>query len=192
MKALIFVDYHNHHYNLPLLAKKAEEADIIICAGDFTIFEMDMELTLRAFEEWGKPIYLIHGNHEEEEALKTICERLKHTFFIHNKELDVNGVRLIGWGGGGFNTHDKGLEIARNGWRASEQKTILVTHAPPYGTTLDDIGRHVGNKTIRDVIETLQPDYCIAGHIHETAGAQDNIGKTTIINPGAAGKIITI
>jgi len=192
MKILIFVDYHNHHHNYPLLAQKAKEADIIICAGDFTIFEMDMEPTLRTFEEWGKPIYIIHGNHEGEEELEELCERLEHTIFIHNKEVEINDVRLIGWGGGGFNTKDKGLEIARNAWRHSGQKTILVTHAPPYGTTLDDIGRHVGNKTIRDVIETLQPDYAIAGHIHETAGAQDKIGKTTIINPGPTGMIITI
>ena len=72
-------------------------------------------------------------------------------------------------------------------------QTILVTHQPPYKTALDPIyGEHVGSTSIRKFIKEHQPDYCITGHIHENEGKTDKLGKTIIVNPGPAGKIIEI
>jgi Icc-related predicted phosphoesterase len=41
----------------------------------------------------------------------------------------------------------------------------------------------VGSSTVRKFIEEVQPDVCLTGHIHE-AKAEDQIGKTRIVNPG--------
>ena len=73
------------------------------------------------------------------------------------------------------------------------QKIVLVTHQPPLGTTLDLLGnKHVGNKDYRQWIERLQPKLVIAGHLHETAGATDIIGKTRVVNPGWEGMVIEL
>ena len=63
--------------------------------------------------------------------------------------------------------------------------TILVTHAPPLNTKTDVLpsGLHVGSESIRRVIEEFQPTLNLCGHIHESV-AIDEIGKTTVVNPG--------
>jgi Icc-related predicted phosphoesterase len=79
--------------------------------------------------------------------------------------------------------------------------TILVLHAPPYGTNIDLapaldkdlryvtkggqlIFEHVGSKGIRKIIEKYQPLLGLHGHIHESKG-YDKIGRTLVINPGS-------
>lgn len=66
------------------------------------------------------------------------------------------------------------------------ERLVLVSHTPPHGTTTDVVGSgaHVGSKAVREFIERVQPEVCITGHIHE-ARAEDVIGKTRVINPGA-------
>lgn len=63
---------------------------------------------------------------------------------------------------------------------------LLVSHTPPMNTACDCIGGgvHVGSTAVRDFIETVQPELCLCGHIHEATGT-DSIGRTTIINAGA-------
>ena len=68
----------------------------------------------------------------------------------------------------------------------------MITHIPPFGTKLDNLGVFTGSKGIRKVIEESQPDFCLCGHIHETAGLKDLIGKTKIINVGKEGTIINL
>jgi len=73
------------------------------------------------------------------------------------------------------------------------KKIILVTHAPPYRTNLDNIeGDSCGNKAIRNFIDKVKPDLVISGHLHENAGKGDKIKNTRLINPGPFGKIIVI
>ena len=73
------------------------------------------------------------------------------------------------------------------------KKVILVTHAPPYQTRLDKIGdSFVGNRSIRNFIESNNPMLAISGHFHENSGKDDRIGKTVVINPGPFGKLIRI
>ena len=64
-------------------------------------------------------------------------------------------------------------------------KLILVAHDPPYGSKAARLpnGENVGNRSVREFIEKVQPDVCITGHIHEADG-EDFIGKTQVINPG--------
>jgi Icc-related predicted phosphoesterase len=79
------------------------------------------------------------------------------------------------------------------------RNSVFNLHAPPYGTTLDDVpeltedltpklgGRSlvpVGSRAVRDVIEEHQPLLGLHGHIHEGKGAI-RLGKTLCINPGS-------
>jgi len=64
-------------------------------------------------------------------------------------------------------------------------RLILVAHDPPYGSKTARLphGENVGNRSVLEFIEKIQPDVCITGHIHEADG-EDFIGKTKVINPG--------
>jgi len=64
-------------------------------------------------------------------------------------------------------------------------KLILVAHDPPFGSKAADLpsGQNVGNRSVLEFIERVQPDICLTGHIHEAA-SEDFIGKTKVVNPG--------
>jgi Icc-related predicted phosphoesterase len=79
------------------------------------------------------------------------------------------------------------------------KNSVFNLHAPPYGSTLDDVpeltedltpklgGRSlvpVGSRAVRDVIMEYQPLLGLHGHIHEGKGAV-RLKKTLCINPGS-------
>jgi len=79
------------------------------------------------------------------------------------------------------------------------KQSVFNLHAPPYGSTLDDVpeltedltpklgGRSlvpVGSHAVRDVIMEVQPLLGLHGHIHEGKGAI-HLKKTLCINPGS-------
>ncbi len=67
-------------------------------------------------------------------------------------------------------------------------KLILVAHDPPLGSkaALLPSGENVGNRSVLEFIQRVQPDICLTGHIHE-AESEDYIGRTKILNPGMLG-----
>ena len=64
-------------------------------------------------------------------------------------------------------------------------KLILVAHDPPLGSKAAQLpsGENVGNRSVLEFIQRVQPDICLTGHIHE-AESEDFIGRTKILNPG--------
>ncbi|MBN1661005.1 MAG: metallophosphoesterase [Anaerolineae bacterium] len=79
------------------------------------------------------------------------------------------------------------------------RNSVFNFHAPPYGSTLDDVpeltedltpklgGRSlvpVGSTAVRDLLKEHQPLLGLHGHIHEGKGAI-RVGKTLCINPGS-------
>ena len=102
---------------------------------------------------------------------------------------------FIGYGGLGFSQEDEEFDsfIDDNKEFLKNKKTIIVTHAPPFHTELDLIGKkHAGNKNIKQYIVDYKPLYAISGHFHEHAGKEMLLGQTVLINPGPLGKIIDL
>lgn len=88
-----------------------------------------------------------------------------------------------------------------------EGKIIFVSHNIAHNTKLDKISlkalktaskgrygrkikkkklkRHYGSKMARRIINSYQPLLHLGGHIHEALG-KDKVGKTILVNPGAA------
>jgi uncharacterized protein len=64
-------------------------------------------------------------------------------------------------------------------------KLILVAHDPPFGSKAAELpgGENVGNRSVAEFIQRIQPDICLTGHIHEAA-SEEFIGKTKVVNPG--------
>ncbi|MBU0665916.1 MAG: metallophosphoesterase [Nanoarchaeota archaeon] len=195
MKILAFTDNHGDPEDLKAVKKKVKNADIIICGGDITIFEHEIEYNMQKINDFGKEVLIIHGNHESDFVIRELSKYFKNIRFMHKKHYEKDGHLFFGYGGGGFAISDKEFEKKSKSIEKlmKEKKTILILHGPPYKTKLDNIGgAHVGNKSFTNFIKKTQPELVICGHIHECFHRKDKIGKTRIINPGPDGEIIEI
>jgi Icc-related predicted phosphoesterase len=197
MKLLSFVDLHGDNKLLKKLVARAkkEDIDFVVAAGDLTQFETNLDYILNKLDSIEKPGLIIHGNHEEEDSIQKAVKKTKHCKEFHEKEVKIKDFIFLGYGGGGFSLEDPEFRKIARKWYGNHQrdKVILVTHAPPFGTSLDKLDkRHVGNKDIRSFIERIKPKLVICGHIHETAGKKDKLGETPVIHPGWEGMVVEL
>ncbi len=195
MKILAFVDIHEDIKALNKIIDKSHSADLLVCAGDLTVFEQNMDLMLSMLNRIGKPVLIIPGNHETSTNLRKSCSLFKNIICLHKRSYEVGNYLFFGHGGGGFSTHNPQFEkIAKVFSRkiTNEKKAVFVSHEPPYGTKLDLINGHCGSKSLRKFIKENNLKLVICGHLHENKNKIDKIGNTIIINPGPYGKIIDI
>lgn len=195
MNILAFADLHAQKASIDEIRKKSKQADVIVAAGDLSLFGHHLEEVMIFLASLAKPVLVIHGNHETEEEIVTRTTGQVH--FLHGLSWVYNDVLFLGWGGGGFSLRDEEFEKKASTpfLIASKQyKTVVfVTHQPPYGTKIDFIyGHHAGNKSFRAFIKQAQPTVAISGHLHETAKKKDILGKTVLVNPGHNGMILTV
>ncbi|MBW3011670.1 metallophosphoesterase [Candidatus Woesearchaeota archaeon] len=199
MKIFAFTDLHGDLEALRKIHNKIEKEkpELILCAGDLSIFEDHFSLLVSELDSFGLPVLLIHGNHESESLVRNAARMFSNIKDLHKKTYKKSDTLFLGYGGGGFSLVDEGFvkiskkfkdEIRKH----KPKKIVLMTHAPPYNTKVDQIhGNCAGNKSIRDFIEKVKPDIVICGHLHENEGKQDKIGSSRIINPGYEGKTLT-
>lgn len=201
MKLLAFTDTHGSLLALKRIEQKVktQKPDLLVCAGDISIFEHGILGVMKKLNKLNKKIIMVHGNHEDESTLFKCSKLFKNIVFIHKRHFIENNILFLGYGGGGFSLVDKEFEkttqikfkkiIKEN----KDKKIIFITHAPPYKTKLDKlVGGHCGNKSIRNFIEKNKIDLLICGHLHENFGKEGSIGKTKVVNPGPFGKVFIL
>ncbi len=195
MKILAFSDLHGNKKVFNKLIEKSKRCDLIVCAGDISIFSINLEKIISKFKTTKKQLLIIPGNHESPHSL----EKIKEDFLIplHKNLYRIDNIVFIGYGTDGFSLVDKEFEVFIDKIKLklkNDDKLILVTHGPPYGTKLDFLPyfEHVGNKSYRKAIISLRPFLHICGHLHENFNKKDKLVNTFIINPGPEGKIINI
>ncbi len=200
MQLLAFTDLHGNRRALVTVQRRARTASILACTGDLTVFGHDMKELLEELDRIGKPVLMLHGNHEDEDELKAACAQCKNIFFLHLQRADVNDWHFLAYGGGGFSERYEDFEewMRAPAWRKIDwSRTIVLSHAPPYGTKLDDVGEpgepwHVGSKSLRKLIQQREPLLTIAGHIHEAFRTEDRIGRSLVVNPGPSGQLFDL
>lgn len=201
MRILAFTDLHGSKGALKKLrsAVKRKKPDLMVCCGDLSIFEMNLDTLIQKVDKLNVPVLMVHGNHEDQETMSALCEATKNITFIHGRAHAIDSFLFLGYGGDGFSIIDK--EFARLAKtfrkelkRHKDKASILITHAPPYGTKLDELldEQHCGNRSIRSFISRTQPQLALCGHIHENFGREDKIQRTRILNPGPYGKIVRV
>lgn len=195
MKILAFTDVHANKRMLLKLVHKARDADIMLCCGDLSLFGDGLRQALKLLTRAGKPLLLIHGNHEEETVIEHLS--MKHVIPFHRKSYRMGNYLFLGHGGGGFSLTDHKLEKRLHQLKEKIRegdKIIFVTHAPPYGTELDllPLFGHVGCRTITKAIKELKPHLFLCGHLHENFNVHQKLDRTLMINPGPLGKIIEL
>ena len=198
MKFLAFTDIHEDKKAVKALVKRAMEDDIdfIVSTGDISNFGSGLRFNIKSFATLGKKFYVIPGNHEETGSmLDDVTKDFPDCINLNRKVAQVGDYFFLGFGGDGFSLQDPEFRKISREWygKYKDKKIVLLTHGPPFGTKLDFVsGSHVGNKDYTKFIQRIKPKIAISGHLHETVGAKDKIGKTALINPGWDGMVIEL
>ena len=175
------------------------EADYYISAGDQVTWSKGLDRCGEILQSRGDRVYVLPGNHESADQVAGMCARHGlHNF--HERHIQVGGWHVAGLGYSNptpFNTPGEYSEqqIAARLLRFADlSPLVLICHAPPYGTALDQIrpGLHAGSRAVREFLEAHQPEYFFCGHIHEAEGQEARIGRTLGRNVGKAGHLLEL
>lgn len=193
MKLLLFGDTHGLD-TYPELQEKSRHTDLAVCVGDITRGGADIIPIVEKLNQLETEVLIVHGNHERKSTMKKLCEDKENVTFIHKKIEKRKNYSFIGFGGEGFTFRSEEFEtFIKNQDLSKHPRKILVTHQPPRYTAIDKVrNRHVGNNSYRKFIDANHPVLSVAGHIHENEGVTDTIRKTTVLNPGPKGYLITL
>ncbi len=177
MKILVLADLHEDSEIPDKL--NPSKYDLVIIAGDLggkTYFKKVLSLA--------DNIYWIPGNMEELDSPEKFPEKC-----LHKKKLELeDGFFVVGFGFSSptpFGTPGELTEeeiYTQLNRLPINNKTILITHSPPYGV-LDEVGGgiHAGSKSIRKIMEEKKPLILLCGHIHDQEGKK-KVGETTVVN----------
>jgi len=185
---LLIGDVHNQRIHLEKIIRdrkleccpSLEQVDLALCTGDFETIEAleDLKSQLKI------PFYMVHGNHDG-------LDIEYHETNLHVKEVNTGRIILRGLGGipPDFFTCSATWESEEEMYEMwpfiTSRGGILLTHVPPFGM-LDGTpdGNNYGSRTVRRIMEELQPDFLVCGHVHQSFG-KESINGTTVINCGS-------
>ena len=197
MRVLVFSDIHNDLTALGRLIRT--EADYYIAAGDLVSWGKGLDRCGEALRELGEKIWVLPGNHESAGQISVFCEEFGLRNF-HGQLIEAGGRRFGGLGYSSptpFQTPGEYSEeelAVRLQPFSNVEGLIMICHAPPQGTELDQIrpGLHGGSRSVREFIEAAHPEYFFCGHIHEAEGRQIRIGNTFAVNVGKRGYLLDL
>jgi Icc-related predicted phosphoesterase len=175
------------------------EADYYVAAGDLASWSRGLEHSGKILRAKADKVWVLPGNHESAEQIASFCNEFGFRN-IHDQLFEAGGRQFGGLGYSSptpFGTPGEYSEAElaeRLSHFAGIDGLIMICHAPPYGTALDQIGKglHAGSHSVLEFIESNQPDYFFCGHIHEAAGQQIRIGKTIAVNAGKRGYLLEL
>ena len=188
-RLLIFSDIHNDWVTLERIL--AVEADFYISAGDQVTWGRGLDRAGQILKTRGDKVWVLPGNHESASQIAALCDQYGLNNF-HQRQFSVGAWQVAGLGYSSPTPFDTPgeyteLQIASHlAPLAKLQPLVLVCHAPPYGTALDEVrpGMHAGSTAVRDFIQRSQPAHFFCGHIHEAEGVSIEMGRTSAHNVG--------
>jgi Icc-related predicted phosphoesterase len=198
VKLLAFSDLHRDLAQAGDLVERSSEADVVIAAGDFASIHEGLEEMIQALQPISVPSVLVPGNNETEDALRAACEGWETATVLHGQGAEIDGTQFYGLGAGvpitpwdwSFDLDD---QQAAERLAGCPEGAVLVVHSPPKGhCDQSSTGDHLGSEAILEAIESKRPQLAVCGHIHESWGAESEIGPTKVINLGPSGRLIDV
>jgi Icc-related predicted phosphoesterase len=185
MKLLATADIHGSQYRLNIILKNIEKysPDLVILCGDITQFGPG-EVAKIFLNQIPINTLAIIGNIDTSEVDQAITDSKADNLDL--KRVIKNDISFVGIGGtlpspiSKIVIKDKDLEKPIE--ESIDEKTILVSHEPPYKTQ-DRVffGHHSGSKELRELIEKCKPRLVLCGHIHEDPGIT-KLDKSIVVN----------
>jgi Icc-related predicted phosphoesterase len=193
---LAFSDLHRDLKVAEDLARRSAEVDVVIGAGDFASVHEGLTEAIDALSAIEKPTVLVPGNNETEEALRAACEAWESATVLHGGGAEIDGLPFFGLGAGVPVTpwdwsFDLTEDEAAEKLAGCPEGAVLVVHSPPQGhCDASSAGEHLGSTAVLEAIERKEPRLAVCGHIHESWGAESEIGSTPVFNLGPEGRVL--
>ena len=193
MRLLAFSDLHRDLGQAEELVRMANQADVVIGAGDFASVHRGLEETIDALRAIDKPTVLVPGNNETEDDLRAAAARWEAATVLHGEGIDVDGVPFFGLGAGVPTTpwgwsFDLTEEEAEERLAGAPEGGVLVVHSPPRGHVDDGLG----STAILAAIERTRPRLAVCGHIHQCWERESRVGETLVRNLGPVGAYLDV
>ena len=158
MKFLCFSDLHRDAEAAENLVAAAENADVVIGAGDFAVRRQGLQDTLGVLSQISKPAILVPGNGESYEELRDAAKGWASAQVLHGSGCEIAGVHFWGVGGGipvtpfGDWSYDFDEDQATEMLQSCPVGGVLVVHSPPIDTVdHDTAGKVRGSRSIRNI-----------------------------------------
>jgi Icc-related predicted phosphoesterase len=198
VKLLAFSDLHRDLEQAGRLVNRSSEADVVIAAGDFASVHEGLDDVIGALSVISTRTILVPGNNETEDALRTACDGWEAATVLHGEGTEIDGTRFFGLGAGvPITPWDWSFDLderqAAERLAGCPEDAVLVVHSPPKGhCDQSSAGDHLGSEAILEAIEAKKPKVAVCGHIHESWGAESEVGSTPVINLGPSGRLIDL
>ena len=197
MRLLVFSDIHGDRRALEKLV--AIDADHYFAAGDLATWGRGLGDLGPVLQCRGERMHVLPGNHESAADIKRLCADYGLDSF-HERTIQLDGHWVAGLGysnptpfhtPGEYSEEELATRLAKF---ADLKPLLLICHAPPKGTALDEIrhGLHAGSSAVREFIDKHQPEWFFCGHIHEAAGRCIEMGATRAMNVGRRGYLLEL
>ena len=176
MRILAVADFHGYQYRLNILLEniKKYSPELVIVCGDITQFGPG-EVATNFLDQIPVDTIAVPGNIDSLDVATAIDKSKAKNISL--KKIEKNKISFVGIGGDTISQSDvKTIE------KLLDKQSVLVSHAPPHG--FQDkvfIGKHIGNKELRKIVDNCKPRLVICGHIHENPGFTKN-KYTTVVN----------
>jgi len=189
VKLLLFSDIHNDWKTLERIL--SVDADRYISAGDQVSWARGLDRCGEILKTRGDRVWVLPGNHETADQISDMCTRCGLND-LHGRTFQADSWTVAGLGYSSPTPFDtpgeySEAELARRLEPFADiERLVLVCHAPPRDTALDQVrpGVHAGSTAVHEFIENHQPEYFFCGHIHEAEGVDIQIGRTRARNLG--------
>jgi len=199
MKLYAVADIHGaqHRLNLIVDNMKKYNPNLVVICGDITQFGPGDQATLFLNQLPGE-VYAVPGNIDTTDVYQGITNSKATN--LHQQRVTKHHLPFVGIGGD-LDAALPELPVAVEGKHVPfidvvTPESIIVSHVPPFG--LQDkvfIGRHIGSKELREIIDEKHPRLVLCGHVHEDPGVTYH-NKTVVVNCSMGkrteGAVITI
>ena len=199
MRILAFSDLHRDVAAARAIVDAAEKVDVVVGAGDFATRGEGAADTLAALRDLACPFVLVHGNHDDPDALRELLDGWTAAHLLHGTGVAIAGTTFFGLGGEVPVRNDvpwnSGLseEEAASLLDACPSGAVLVTHTPPLGhCDRQRDGAHEGSAAVLECVERTRPSHVLCGHIHHAWGTRSAVEPTLIANIGPVPVIVDV
>jgi uncharacterized protein len=193
MRVLAFSDLHRDQRRARSLVERAAQADVVAAVGDLASVHRGLEDMIAVLRATDRPVLLVPGNNETDEALRAACAGWRSATVLHGEAAEIDGVTFFGLGGGIPETpwgwsFDLDEEEAERKLAALPAGAVLLVHSPPKG----HVDGGLGSAAVLRSIEEKRPRLVLCGHIHECWGQESRVGDVPVRNLGPDATIIEL